>query len=71
MTQEDYLWLVENRALLYNSTRMTQLQGHMIFAIYNRLAPKPMNYTTCGSCVRTVISLLRQQYELKLAQEKS
>jgi hypothetical protein len=63
MTQLDHQWLSENRALLYNSTRMTLQQGHMIFQIYNRLAPKPMNYTTCGSCVRTVISLLKQEFE--------
>jgi hypothetical protein len=63
MTEQDYLWLVDNRALLYNSTRMTPQQGAMIFTIYNKLSPKYMAYTTCGSCIRTVISLLRQEYE--------
>ena len=63
MTQEDYAWVLENRTLLYNSVRMTKEQGYKIFEIYNRLAPKPMNYTTCGSCVRTVISLLKQEFE--------
>jgi len=63
MTDTDYQWLLANRALMYSSTRMTPQQGHMIFDIYNRLSPKKMSYTTCGSCVRTVVSLLRQEFE--------
>jgi len=63
MTQEDYQWLLERRAFLYNSIRMTREEGQKIFEIYNRIQPKPMAYTTCGSCVRTVVSLLRQEFE--------
>jgi len=63
MTQEDYQWLLERRAFLYNSIRMTREEGQKIFEIYNRIAPKPMAYTTCGSCIRTVVSLLRQEFE--------
>ena len=63
MTEEDYNWLLQRRAFLYNSTRMTREEGYKIFEIYNRISPKQMNYTTCGSRVRTVISLLRQEFE--------
>ena len=63
MTEEDYNWLLQRRAFLYNSTRMTREEGQKIFEIYNRISPKQMNYTTCGSCVRTVIGLLRQEFE--------
>jgi len=63
MTPEDYSWLLENRTLLYNSIRMTTEQGHKCFELYNKIAPTPMNYTTCGSCVRTVVGLLRQEFE--------
>ena len=63
MTQQDFEWLTENRNILYVSTRMDREKGQMIFDIYNRLSPKPMNYTTCGSCIRTVINLLKQEYE--------
>jgi hypothetical protein len=63
MTQEDYNWLLANRTLMYSSIRMTPIQGAMIFAIYNRISPKPMNYTTCGSCVRNVVNLLKQEFE--------
>ena len=63
MTQQDYNWLLENRHILYSSIRMTPQQGAMIFTIYNRISPKYMAYTTCGSCVRTVINLLKQEFE--------
>jgi len=63
MTQEDYNWLLANRTIMYSSIRMTPEQGHKLFEIYNRIAPKHMAYTTCGSCVRTVINLLKQEYE--------
>lgn len=63
MTEQDYQWLTENRAIMYSSTRMTPAQAQMMFTIYNKLAEKPMAYTTCGSCVRTVIGLLKQNYE--------
>lgn len=63
MTEQDYQWLLDNRAIMYSSTRMTPEQGHRIFVIYNAIAPTRMNYTTCGSCVRTVINLLKQEFE--------
>lgn len=63
MTQEDYNWLLENRQLLYNSIRMTREQSYKIFEIYNQIAPKKMNPTSCGSCVRNVIKLLKQEFE--------
>ena len=63
MTQQDHQWLSENRTLLYNSIRMTREQGYKIFDIYNNISPKPMSYTSCGSCVRTVVNLLRQEFE--------
>ena len=63
MTQEDYDWLLANRTIMYSSIRMTTEQGHKLFQIYNRIAPKPMNYTTCGSCVRSVVNLLKQEFE--------
>jgi len=63
MTQQDYNWLSENKTILYNSIRMTREQGYKIFDIYNTISPKQMNYTSCGSCVRTVVSLLRQEFE--------
>ena len=63
MTDQDYQWLLANRALMYASTKTTREQGHRLFEIYNKISPKKMAYTTCGSCVRTVISLLRQEFE--------
>ena len=63
MTDTDHQWLLDNRTIMYSSIRMTREQGQKIFEIYNRISPKPMNYTTCGSCVRTVVSLLRQEFE--------
>ena len=63
MTEEDYQWILQRKSFLYNSTRMTREEGQKIFEIYNRISPKQMNYTTCGSCVRTVIGLLRQEFE--------
>ena len=63
MTQEDYDWLLERKHFLYSSARMTRDEGQKIFEIYNRISPKRMNYTTCGSCVRTVLGLLRQEFE--------
>ena len=63
MTQEDYDWLLANRTIMYSSIRMTTEQGHKLFQIYNRLSPKHMAYTTCGSCVRTVVNLLKQEFE--------
>ena len=63
MNDIDYNWLLANRALMYASTKMTREQGHKIFEIYNKISQKPMNYTTCGSCVRSVIRLLRQEFE--------
>ena len=63
MTQQDYNWLSENKTILYNSIRMTREQGYKLFEIYNTISPKQMNYTSCGSCVRTVVSLLRQEFE--------
>jgi hypothetical protein len=63
MTQQDFEWLTENRNIMYVSTRMTREQGQMIFDIYNRIQPKRMEFTTCGSCVRTVINYLKQEYE--------
>ena len=63
MTQEDYDWLLANRTIMYSSIRMTTEQGHKLFQIYNRIAPKPMAYTTCGSCVRSVVNLLKQEFE--------
>jgi hypothetical protein len=63
MTHEDWTWISQNRTILYSSLRMTKEQGQKIFEIYNRLSPKRMEFTTCGSCVRTVINLLKQEYE--------
>jgi hypothetical protein len=63
MTQEDYNWLLANRTLMYSSIRTTPEQGHKIFEIYNKIAPKPLAYTTCGSCVRNVVNLLKQEFE--------
>jgi len=63
MTEEDYQWILQRKSFLYNSTRMTREEGQKIFEIYNRISPKQMNYTTCGSCVRTVIGLLKQEFE--------
>jgi hypothetical protein len=63
MTQENYEWLLENKTLLYNSIRMTKDQSLKIFEIYNTLVSIPMKYTTCNSCVRTVIRLLKQEFE--------
>ena len=63
MTPQNYQWLLENKTILYNSIRMTREQGYKIFDIYNTISPKQMNYTSCGSCVRTVVSLLRQEFE--------
>ena len=63
MTQQDYNWLLENKTILYNSIRMTREQSYKLFEIYNTISPKPMSHTSCGSCVRTVVSLLRQEFE--------
>ena len=63
MNHQDYSWLLQNRQLLYSSIRMTKEQGYKIFEIYNKISPKIMNYTTCGSCVRSVIRLLRHEFE--------
>ena len=63
MTQQDYQWSLDNRTIMYSSIRMTREQGYKIFDIYNTISPKPMSHTSCGSCVRTVVSLLRQEFE--------
>ena len=65
MIETDRQWLDEHRNYLYVSSRMSSIDTHKIYEIYNRLTGQSKKPNGCGSCLRNTINIIKMHYEQK------